>query len=50
MTFPSLQDVLLLPDFASMDPIGLAAKLDKKLVNNQQAIEQLLKKPRYPKL
>ena len=43
MTFPSLQDVLLLPDFASMDPTGLAAKLDKKLVNNQRAIERLLK-------
>lgn len=53
MTFPSLQDVLLLPDFASMDPIGLAAKLDKKLVNNQQAIEQLLKNqdtPNYNRL
>ena len=53
MTFPSLQDVLLLPDFASMDPIGLAAKLDKKLVNNQHAIEQLLKNqdtPNYNRL
>ena len=53
MTFSSLQDVLLLPDFASMDPIGLAAKLDKKLVNNQQAIEQLLKNqdtPNYNRL
>ena len=53
MTFPSLQDVLLLPDFASMDPIGLAAKLDKKLVNNQQAIKQLLKNqdpPNYNRL
>ena len=53
MTFPSLQDVLLLPDFASMDPTGLAAKLDKKLINNQQAIEQLLKNqdtPNYNRL
>ena len=42
MTALSLQDALLLPNFSSMAPAGLAAKLDKKLAHSQQAIEHLL--------
>jgi oligopeptidase A len=42
MTTLSLQDTLLLPDFSSMDPAGLAATLDKKLAQNLLLIEQLL--------
>jgi oligopeptidase A len=42
MTALSLQDALLLPNFATIDPAGLAATLDEKLAHNQKAIEQLL--------
>ena len=42
MTVLSLQDALLLPNFSTMDPAGLAATLDKKLAHNQQTIDQLL--------
>ena len=42
MTDLSLQNALLLPNFSSMDPAGLAATLDKILAHSQQAIEQLL--------
>ena len=42
MTMPSLQDTLLLPDFSTMDPAGLAAKLDKRLAQNLLSIEHLL--------
>ena len=38
----SLQDALLLPNFAAIDPAGLAATLDEKLSHNQSVIEQLL--------
>ena len=48
MTALSLQDTLLLPNFSSMDPAGLAVTLDKKLVHNQHAIEQLLKSQAGP--
>ena len=42
MTTHSLQDTLLLPDFSSMEPAGLAATLDAKLANNLTALDQLL--------
>ena len=37
-----LQDVLLLPDFSSIAPAQLAAKLDKQLAHNQHEIDNLL--------
>ena len=37
-----LQKTLLLPDFSSIDPAGLAARLDTQLTHNHQVIEQLL--------
>ncbi|MCO4836862.1 MAG: M3 family metallopeptidase [Oceanospirillaceae bacterium] len=43
MTALCVKDALLLPDFASIDPAGLAARLDKQLSSNLEAIEQLLR-------
>ncbi len=42
MPAPSIQSQLLLPDFTSINPEGLAAKLDQQLEHNQRIIKQLL--------
>jgi oligopeptidase A len=42
MTALSLQQALLLPNFATINPAALAATLDEKLAHNQRVVEQLL--------
>ena len=42
MASQSLAQQLKLPDFITLNPAGLAAKLDQKLAQNLQAIEQLV--------
>lgn len=42
MTALSLQDTLLVPNFSTLDPAGLATKLDQKLTHSQVIIAQLL--------
>jgi len=42
MTALSLQNALLVPNFSSIDPAGLATKLDQKWAHNHLIVEQLL--------